>query len=145
MTFELIALLCTAFFASACVYVSFVEQPARLACSTDAAITEWRTSFKRAAMMQIGLVVIGALAAVAAVVAGQGPLVLLGGLLLVLMFPYTLIVIMPVNRLLLDTTRPVDATTDALLRKWGRLHHGRTVGSLAALAILTIDILLRIA
>src|SRR4029078_9037553 len=52
---------------------------------------------------------------------------------------FTLIVIMPTNRRLLDTSRPVDATTLALLQDWGRLHMVRTVGSLVAVAILTAD------
>jgi len=144
MTFELIAFLCAAFFASSCVYVSVVEQPARMECSTEVAIAEWRTSFKRAAALQISLAAIGTVAAIVAAAQGQGMRVLAGGLLLALMFPYTLIVIMPTNRALLDVSRPVDASTVALLHKWGRLHLGRTIGGLAALTVLTADIVQRL-
>jgi hypothetical protein len=140
MGFEVLAFVCTAFFASACVWVSFVEHPARLACPAEVALAQWRPSYKRAAAMQIALVMVGSLSAVAAAVEGRGSLVVVAGILLFVMAPYTLIVIMPTNRKLLDTSRPVDASTAALLRTWGRLHLGRTAASLIAVAILAVDI-----
>jgi len=144
MAFEVLALVFASFFASACVYVSFVEHPARLRLDGAAAVAQWRPSYKRAAAMQIGLVIVGVISAIAAFMAGQGPGVLGGGALLAAMAPYTLIVIMPTNRRLLDTSRPVDAATVALLHEWGRLHLVRTVGSLLAVAILAVDVLRRL-
>ncbi|HXT30040.1 MAG TPA: DUF1772 domain-containing protein [Vicinamibacterales bacterium] len=143
MAFEVLTLVFTSFFAGACVYVSFVEHPARLRLDGAAAVAQWRPSYKRAAAMQITLVIAGVLSAIAAFVSGQGRGVLAGGALLAAMAPFTLIVIMPTNRRLLDTSRPVDATTLALLQDWGRLHMVRTVGSLVAVAILTADMLRR--
>jgi uncharacterized membrane protein len=89
-------------------------------------------------------VIVGVISAIAAFMAGQGPGVLGGGALLAAMAPYTLIVVMPTNRRLLDTSRPVDAATVALLHEWGRLHMVRTVGSLLAVAILAVDVLRRL-
>jgi hypothetical protein len=80
MTFELIALLCTAPFAGACFYVSVVEHPARLDCGTDVALAQWRPSYRRAAAMQVTLAVGGLLTSVAAYASGRRLPALLGGL-----------------------------------------------------------------
>src|SRR5262245_12053416 len=113
-------------------YVSFVEHPARLACGTEIALAEWRPSYKRAAAMQVALVVLAPVSSIVAFAMGQGVMVLLGGLVLALMVPYTLIVVMPTNRELLDPSRPADASSGRLLEKWGRLHMVRTVSGLVA-------------
>ena len=56
--------------------------------------------------------------------------------------PWTLSVILPVSHQLLDETRTAETPgTDALLRKWGRLHNVRTGISLLALVILAANIL----
>jgi Domain of unknown function (DUF1772) len=142
MGFELVALVCTALFAGACAYVSFVEQPARMACGPAVALAQWRPSFKRAAAMQAGLAAVGLLSAVAAYTLGRGLPVLVGGLLLGAMAPYTLVVIMPTNRQLLDGARgPETAGTMELLHRWGQLHAVRTAASLVALGVLAADAL----
>jgi uncharacterized membrane protein len=53
--------------------------------------------------------------------------------------PFTLIVILPTNKKLLDPS--LDKSSESarnLLQKWGRLHAVRTVLSLAALMILLL-------
>jgi len=79
---ELIALLCTGFFAGAAIYISLVEHPARLECGPALAITEFGPSYRRAAVMQASLAVVGCLAAVAAWAQGSATAVLVAGLLL---------------------------------------------------------------
>jgi anthrone oxygenase-like protein len=139
---EIVALICTGLFAGAALYVSLVEHPARLACSTDVALAEWRPSYKRAAVMQVILAVVGVGSAVSAYMYGRGTSVLVAGIVLATVVPWTLIIIMPTNRQLLDPAR-VSSTpdTDLLLKKWGRLHTIRTVASLLALVILAGNIL----
>ena len=144
MAFELLTLICAAFFASAAVYVSFVEHPARLACGTQIALAEWRPSYKRAATMQVALVVVGTLSSIVAFATGQGVMVLAGGLVLALMVPYTLFVVMPTNRELLDPSRPADASSGRLLEKWGRLHMVRTVSGVIAVVIIALDLLQKV-
>jgi hypothetical protein len=139
---EMVALICTGLFAGAALYVSLVEHPARLACSTDVALAEWRPSYKRAAIMQVILAIGGVLSAIGAYMSGSGTSVLVAGIVLATVVPWTLIIIMPTNRQLLDPSR-VSSTpdTDVLLKKWGRLHTIRTVASLLALVILAGNIL----
>jgi anthrone oxygenase-like protein len=139
---EIVALICTGLFAGAAVYVSVVEHPARLACSTDVALAEWRPSYKRAAVMQFILAIFGVGSAIGAYMYGRGTSVLVAAIVLATVVPWSLIIIMPTNRQLLDPSR-VSSTpdTDLLLKKWGRLHTIRTVASLLALAILAGNIL----
>lgn len=137
MSLELIAILFTTVFTGICLYVAIVEHPARLATDTSAALAQWRPSYRRAAAMQIVLAIGGVLTAVAAFAVGRSVWVLIGGLVLALVTPFTLIVIMPTNKQLLDPSRQGSTPgTQTLLDKWGQLHLVRTAISVAALTIL---------
>ena len=138
---EIVSFICTSLFAGAAIYVSVVEHPARLACSTDVALAEWRPSYKRAAIMQVILAGGGVLAAIGAYMAGRGTSVLVAAIVLATVVPWTLIVIMPTNKELLNPARVATTPdTDVLLRKWGRLHVIRTIASLLAVVILAANI-----
>ncbi len=63
---EIIAFICTGLFAGAALYVSVVEHPARMSCDLPAALAEFRPSYKRAAVMQVILAVIGVTGAIVA-------------------------------------------------------------------------------
>ncbi len=137
MILELVALLCTGLFAGAAIYITLVEHPARLECGTTLAIAEFGPSYRRAAVMQASLAVVGCLAAVAAWAQGSATTVLIAGLLLGAVVPFTLIVIMPTNKRLLnpglDRGSPEAA---ALLARWGRLHAVRSAVSGVAFLLL---------
>ena len=137
MVLELIALLATGLFAGAAIYVTLVEHPARVECGPALAITEFRPSYRRGAFMQAGLASIGCVAALAAWTHGRGLSVLVAGLLLGAAIPYTLIVILPTNKRLLDPLLdPRTAEAEALLARWGHLHAGRAVvGAMAFLLL----------
>jgi hypothetical protein len=140
VVFELLALTCTGLFAGAATYITFVEHPARLASGTAVALAQWRPSYKRAAVMQASLAIIGAASAVIAYLQGRGVAVLVGGILLGAVVPFTIFVAAPTNKQLLDPARVLDsADTAALLERWGRLHAVRTVLSVVAFAILLAD------
>jgi hypothetical protein len=137
MLFELIATLCAGLFAGASVYITLVEHPARLECGTELALTEFEPSYRRAAVMQASLAAIGFPAAVMAWFQGRGLAVLVGGLLLGAVIPFTLLVIFPTNKRLLDPAldrRSAEAA--ALLDRWGRLHAVRSVLSGLAFGLL---------
>ena len=137
MLFELIATLCAGLFAGAAIYITLVEHPARLECGTELAATEFGPSYRRATLMQASLAAVGLAAALGAWIQGRGLLVLVGGLLLGAVIPFTLLVILPTNKRLLD--RGLDrrsAEAAALLDRWGRLHAVRSVLSGLAFGLL---------
>jgi uncharacterized membrane protein len=64
-------------------------------------------------------------------------LLLIGGLLLGAVVPFTLVVIYPTNRrLLAPSLAPESPEAEALLRRWGLLHAVRTILGVLAFAIL---------
>jgi hypothetical protein len=69
---KFMAVLATALFAGAAVYITFVEHPTRLGCSTEIAATVWAPSYKRATVMQASLACIGFLSGLAAWLLGAG-------------------------------------------------------------------------
>src|ERR1700730_3121395 len=116
--FESLALLCTGLFAGAAAYVSFVEHPARMLCGTRLALTEFAPSYKRGVVMQASLAALGTLAAVAAWLMGASALWLAGGLLLGTLIPFTLVVILPTNKRLLDPSLDKDSKLAEQLQRW---------------------------
>lgn len=125
-----LALATAAIFAGAAVYVSVAEQPARLKLDTRALLTEWKPSYERGAMMQASL----------AVVSGVFLFTydwrwLVGAALILAPWPYTMLIIMPTNKVL-KATPPEQANdqTRGLVVQWGRLHWGRSALGLLAVA-----------
>jgi Domain of unknown function (DUF1772) len=134
---EAVATLCAGLFAGAALYITLVEHPARLECGIEVALAEFGPSYRRAARMQASLAAVGFLAAMIASVQGRGVLLLVGGLLLGSVIPFTLLVIFPTNERLLDPgldRRSEQART--LLDRWGRLHAVRTLLSVVAFVAL---------
>lgn len=119
-------------FAGAAAYITVVEHPARMECGQALAVREFGPSYRRAAVMQGGLAVVGFVAGVVAWLQGSGGGWLVGGLLLGALVPFTLVVIMPTNRRLLDPG--LDGSSDEareLLARWGRFHAVRTLVGVA--------------
>jgi len=137
---EFIATLSCALFAGAAVYINAVEHPARMSCGTEPAVTEWAPSYKRATWMQAPLAVVGLMSAVIAWLAGSSAWWLVGGILLGLVVPFTLVVIMPTNKRLLSSD--LDKRSEEarkLLEKWNVLHGVRTTLSVVALVLFLVD------
>jgi uncharacterized membrane protein len=133
MLLEILATLAAGLFAGAAIYIDLAEQPARKKIDIAAALTEWRPSYKRAAVVQPLLAAVGFLSALAAWLMGASVWWLVGGVLLVAVIPYTLIIVFPTNDKLLDPA--IDKNPDLarqLLIRWGRLHTVRSIMSLAA-------------
>jgi len=127
-----VATVAAGLFAGAAVYVTAVEHPARVACGQALAVKEFGPSYRRGAVMQGGLAGVGLLAGVVAWLQGAGLGWLGGAILLGAMIPYTLIVVMPTNRRLLDATLDSSSgETRELLARWGRLHALRTIVGVA--------------
>jgi Domain of unknown function (DUF1772) len=133
---QFVAMVACGLFAGAAVYINLVEHPARMECGTELAATVFAPSYRRAAVMQASLAALGFLSAMVAWFAGT-LWWLVGGLLLGLVIPFTLVVIMPTTRQLLEPT--LDRTSSnarELLVHWSRLHAVRSVLSIVALVIL---------
>jgi len=139
MWFAPLAALATALFTGGAIYVSLVEHPARMACSVDVAVAQWRPSYKRATVMQASLAVVGTLAGIGAGIAGAGPLWVIAGFVLSAVVPFTLFVMWPTNKRLEDSD--LDASSDdarALLARWGNLHAVRSALGLIALLLMLL-------
>ena len=139
----LAALVCAALFAGAALYVSFAEHPARMKLDDRAALTQWKPSYDRAAILQASLAILGGVLGAAAWYRWQGNWFwLAGGFVLFLNVPYTLLVVWSTNGKLkateLDQAGP---ETRALLVKWGNLHFVRTLLGLLAAALIARGLL----
>src|SRR4030095_12710230 len=88
--------------AGASTYVTVAEHPAWLEVGPGLAVKHFGASARRAAVMQGGLAMAGLVSRPVAWFQGAGAGWLLGGLLLAVMVPFTLIIIMPTNRRLVD-------------------------------------------
>lgn len=132
----IVAAVCAGLFAGAAIYITAVEHPARLSCGNEIALREFAPSYHRATVMQASLAVVGCLSGLwSAWVLGDA-WVGLGALLLGAVVPFTLIVILPTNKQLLDPSLDPSATrTTGLLIRWGRLHAVRSALSTIALLL----------
>ncbi len=133
-----LALIIAAIFTGAALYVSAVEQPARLKLDDKALLAEWKPSYKRGFAMQAPLALIGFLGGLAAWHQTENTGFLLGAILLVANWPWTLLAMLRTNNKLMRMDPPEEnPRARALIRKWGALHAVRTVlGALATLMLL---------
>jgi hypothetical protein len=137
----LVATLASGIFAGAALYINLVEQPARLSCGNELALTQWRPSYKRGTLMQAPLAFIGSLAALLSFWIDRRFTWLVGGVLLLLIIPFTLVVILPTNHKL--ESRELDLRSEEagyLLRRWGRLHAVRSILSVAAFVLFLVSL-----
>ena len=130
----LIATLSSGLFAGAALYINLVEHPARMQTGIRPALAEFAPSYHRATVTQVSLAVAGFLSGLVAWRTRSEAGWLVGGVLLVLVIPFTALVILPTNKKLLDPATANDLDlAEKLLTRWGRLHAVRSVLSLASL------------
>jgi hypothetical protein len=133
-----LALTIAALFTGAAFYINFAEQPARLDLKDRPLLAEWKKAYQRGFAMQASLALIGfALGAIAWWQTGK-PAFMVGALLMLAPWPWTLLALKPTNDALMATD-PAKAgpKTRALILNWNRLHGVRTVlGALAVISFL---------
>jgi hypothetical protein len=92
------ALVLATLFAGAALYITLVEHPARLTLPDGPMLAQWRPSYKRALPIQAALAVLGGVAGIVAWYGVRDWRLLAGGLVLLANWPWTMLVIMPVNK-----------------------------------------------
>lgn len=133
---EFVAVVSTALFAGAALYINLVEHPARMGLDTTSAFNQWAPSYARATWLQGPLAILGLLCGVAVWLLGEPIGWLVAALLIGAVVPFTFGIIMRTNHALLAPGRDVSsAQTRALLVQWGRLHAVRTVLSIASTTV----------
>jgi hypothetical protein len=130
-----LALIAAAMFAGAAIYVNVAEQPARLHLDDRALLSEWKPAYERGTVMQAPLAIVGFLLGTLAAWQSGDWLWLIGAVVIVLNWPYTLLVIMPTNRRLMAADPSATPDVRTLVRTWGHLHAVRSVLGAAATLI----------
>src|SRR5438270_686500 len=128
MIFGLLALISASVFAGAALYVNVAEQPARLLLDDQALLSEWKPSYKRGFAMQAPLAIVGCIFGLIAWWQAREPGFVVGAVLMIANWPWTLLGIMRTNNALMaiDTANTTPQTR-SLIVKWGALHAVRSV------------------
>jgi hypothetical protein len=136
-----LASICAGLFAGAALYVTAVEHPARLSCGSALALREFAPSYRRGTRLQASLAAAGFLLSIGGWYQTRLIWVLIGGLVLGAVIPFTLLIILPTNHRLLDPLLGPDSPeAGSLLRRWGHLHAVRTVLGIVAFLILLVGL-----
>ena len=140
MAFGPLALTIAAIFFGAAFYVNFAEQPARLLLDDRAALTEWKPSYHRGFIMQASIAIVGFLCGAGAWWQDGNVAWLIGAAVLLANWPFTLFVIMPTNKELMETApEAAGPHTRELMVRWGNLHAVRTaLGGIATVIFLSV-------
>jgi hypothetical protein len=131
-----LALIAAALFTGAAIYINVAEQPARLNLGDGALPTEWKSAYKRGFAMQAPLALVGSLLGLLAWWQTSDRRWLLGAVVLLANWPYTLFAIMPTNnQLKAINSAAAGSKSRMLIEKWGTLHAVRSVLGFAATLI----------
>jgi hypothetical protein len=131
-----LALTISAVFTGAAIYINIAEQPARLQLDDRSLLAEWKLAYRRGYVVQASLALVGGFFGFVAYCSAPDWRWLLGAIVLLANWPYTIFMIMPTNRRLMDTpSEAATAETRHMLELWGALHAGRSALGLAATLI----------
>jgi hypothetical protein len=133
-----LALVLAALFAGAAFYVGFAEHPARMTLDDRNALKQWKPSYDAGYRMQASLTAASAALGLFAMWNTGDWRWIIGAVLILANWPYTLLAIMKTNQKLKALAEEqAGPDSRALLASWGRLHAIRTaLGATATLAYL---------
>jgi hypothetical protein len=128
-----LALMLAAAFAGAAFYITVAEQPARLGLDDRSLLQEWKPSYAAGFAMQGSLAVASAVLGLASAWLTKDWRWVLGAVLILANWPYTLFGMMPTNNALKaiadDEAGPASRS---MIERWGWLHAARTALGIAA-------------
>lgn len=129
----LVAVLTSALFAGAALYINLVEHPARLERGTRVALEQFAPSYRRATITQVTLASVAAASGTIRWLIGGDVWWLVGAFLIFVVMPYTVLVMFPTNKALVHPDLDPDSRqASELLDRWGRMHAVRSIASLLA-------------
>ena len=137
MVSGLIALAFASAFAGAAVYVSWVEQPARMALDDKALLSEWGPSDSRGVALLAGFALVAAIAAFIAYFESNDVRWVFGALIVIASWPYAFFVMAPLNNQILSLKGRDVSAARALIRQWGLIELG-----FAALGVVAVVVFL---
>jgi uncharacterized membrane protein len=128
-----LAIVTAALFTGAALYINVAEHPARMTLGDASSLAQWQSSYSRGFAMQASLALASALLGL--LTYWQTDVIgwFVGSCLIFSNWPYTLILILPVNKRLQAVEQP-GTESSRLLETWARLHAVRTVLGVLAIA-----------
>lgn len=133
-----LALTFAAAFAGAAFYINFAEHPARLQLDDKNLLKQWKPSYAAGYTMQATLAVVSGCLGLFAAWSTRDWRWIVGAILILANWPYTLLGIMPTNhKLKAIADNDAGPQSRAMLESWARLHAIRTaLGVMATAAFL---------
>jgi hypothetical protein len=128
-----LALVFAAAFAGAAFYINFAEHPARLGLDDRNLLKQWKPSYDAGYTMQASLAAASGILGLLTAWLSRDWQWVVGAILILANWPYTLLGIMPTNhRLKAIAEGDAGAASRALLQTWAKLHTVRTILGIAA-------------
>lgn len=136
MLINTLTLLITSIFTGATLYINLVEHPARIKLDNKAMLQEWKFGIKRATVIQGSLAIMTFILAYGTYATTHDFRWLIGGTIMLMNWPYTLLFIMPTNKKLILTFHDrANDKTKFLINRWNKFHAIRTLLGLVAIGI----------
>jgi hypothetical protein len=126
LTTTFFAIVLCGIFAGGANYVSIVEQYARINSQPASALDTFKTIFHRAAKFQIPLLIVSSICALIAWYLSGQLFWMFGAIAMIIIIPFTLIGLMPLNHKLLAAETTSD-NLSGMLSLWGKYQLVRTL------------------